>query len=104
MELNLRYDMNSPPFGTPHPVMYRTAIEQAAWADRLGFNQVFLAEHHGVFRDSGRFHRGEAAGIPGPSEEIRRRGFFSDQDVGFHRNDPILGIHHVDGRGEHASP
>ncbi len=48
MQLNLRYDMNSPPFGTPHPQMYRTAIEQAAWADKLGFTQVFLAEHHGA--------------------------------------------------------
>lgn len=28
--------------------MYRTAIEQAAWADKLGFTQVFLAEHHGA--------------------------------------------------------
>lgn len=48
MQLNLRYDMNSPPFGAPHPVMYRTAIEQATWADKLGFTQVFLAEHHGA--------------------------------------------------------
>jgi alkanesulfonate monooxygenase SsuD/methylene tetrahydromethanopterin reductase-like flavin-dependent oxidoreductase (luciferase family) len=48
VELNLRYDMNSPDFGAPHPAMYRTAIDQAAWADRLGFNQVFLAEHHGA--------------------------------------------------------
>lgn len=48
MELNLRYDMNSPPFGAPHPALYRAAIEQAAWADRQGFDQVFLAEHHGA--------------------------------------------------------
>lgn len=48
MQLNLRYDMNSPSFGTPHPAMYRTAIEQSAWADKLGFTQVFLAEHHGA--------------------------------------------------------
>lgn len=48
MQLNLRYDMNSPEFGAPHPLLYRTAIEQAAWADRLGFTQVFLAEHHGA--------------------------------------------------------
>ncbi len=48
MQLNLRYDMNSPAWGTAHPVMYRTAIEQAAWADKLGFTQVFLAEHHGA--------------------------------------------------------
>jgi alkanesulfonate monooxygenase SsuD/methylene tetrahydromethanopterin reductase-like flavin-dependent oxidoreductase (luciferase family) len=48
MQLNLRYDMNSPPFGAPHPVLSRTAIEQSVWADKLGFNQVFLAEHHGA--------------------------------------------------------
>ncbi|WP_374281370.1 LLM class flavin-dependent oxidoreductase [Novosphingobium sp.] len=48
MQLNLRYDMNSPSFGAPHPELYRTAIEQAAWADKLGFTQVFLAEHHGA--------------------------------------------------------
>lgn len=48
MQLNLRYDMNSPAWATPHPAMYRTAIDQAAWADKLGFTQVFLAEHHGA--------------------------------------------------------
>ncbi len=48
MELNLRYDMNSPDFGAPLPALYRAAIEQAQWADKLGFRQVFLAEHHGA--------------------------------------------------------
>lgn len=48
MELNLRYDMNSPPFGAPHATLYRTAIDQAVWADRLGFTTVYLAEHHGA--------------------------------------------------------
>lgn len=48
MELNLRYDMNSPDFGAPHTEMYRAAIEQSQWADELGFRQVFLAEHHGA--------------------------------------------------------
>ena len=48
MQLNLRYDMNTPDFGASHPAMYRAAIEQAAWADKLGFTQVFLAEHHGA--------------------------------------------------------
>ena len=48
MQLNLRYDMNSPPFGAPHAALYRAAIEQAAWADKLGFTQVFIAEHHGA--------------------------------------------------------
>jgi alkanesulfonate monooxygenase SsuD/methylene tetrahydromethanopterin reductase-like flavin-dependent oxidoreductase (luciferase family) len=48
VQLNLRYDMNSPDFGAPHPVLYRTAIEQSVWADQAGFDQVFLAEHHGA--------------------------------------------------------
>jgi alkanesulfonate monooxygenase SsuD/methylene tetrahydromethanopterin reductase-like flavin-dependent oxidoreductase (luciferase family) len=70
MELNLRYDMNSPPFGTPHPVMYRTAIEQAAWADRLGFNQVFLAEHHGAEHGYCPSSMVQAAAIFGATEQI----------------------------------
>lgn len=48
MQLNLRYDMNRPDFGASHVDLYRTAIEQAIWADRLGFAQVFIAEHHGA--------------------------------------------------------
>jgi alkanesulfonate monooxygenase SsuD/methylene tetrahydromethanopterin reductase-like flavin-dependent oxidoreductase (luciferase family) len=48
MQLNLRYDLNSPDFGAPHPALYRTAIEQSVWADTLGFDQVFIAEHHGA--------------------------------------------------------
>lgn len=48
MQLNLRYDMNRPEFGASHPALYRTAIDQAVWADKLGFTQVFLAEHHGA--------------------------------------------------------
>lgn len=48
MELNLRYDMNSPPFGAPQADLYKAAIEQAVWADKLGFSQVYLAEHHGA--------------------------------------------------------
>jgi alkanesulfonate monooxygenase SsuD/methylene tetrahydromethanopterin reductase-like flavin-dependent oxidoreductase (luciferase family) len=48
VQLNLRYDMNSPDFGASHPLLYRTAIEQSVWADQAGFDQVFLAEHHGA--------------------------------------------------------
>src|SRR5580693_8071659 len=71
MELHLRYDMNSPPFGAPHPVLYRTAIEQAAWADRLGFHSVYLAEHHGAehgYCPSPMIH---AASILGVTEQIK---------------------------------
>jgi alkanesulfonate monooxygenase SsuD/methylene tetrahydromethanopterin reductase-like flavin-dependent oxidoreductase (luciferase family) len=48
MLLNLRFDFNSPEFGAPRPQLYRAAIEQARWADRLGFHQVLIAEHHGT--------------------------------------------------------
>lgn len=48
MLLNLRYDMNRPDFGASHPALYRAAIDQSVWADGLGFDQVFLAEHHGA--------------------------------------------------------
>ena len=71
MELNLRYDMNSPPFGTPQPVMYRTAIEQAVWADRLGFTQVYLAEHHGAEHGYCPSSMVQAASIFGPTERIK---------------------------------
>ena len=71
MELNLRYDMNSPPFGTAQPVMYRTAIEQAVWADRLGFSQVYLAEHHGAEHGYCPSSMVQAASIFGPTERIK---------------------------------
>lgn len=48
MQLSLRYDMNSPPFGAPLPALYEAAVAQTAWADRLGFDMVYLAEHHGA--------------------------------------------------------
>ena len=47
-ELAIRYDLRSPDFATPHAVLYPTAVEQAVWADRLGFTTVYLAEHHGA--------------------------------------------------------
>ena len=48
MELALRYDMRAPAFGAPTAALYAASIEQCAWADRLGFNTVYLAEHHGA--------------------------------------------------------
>src|ERR1700733_10173978 len=48
MELALRYDMRAPVFGAPTAALYAASIEQCAWADRLGFNTVYLAEHHGA--------------------------------------------------------
>jgi len=48
MRLALRYDMRAPSFGAPAPTLYSASIEQSAWADRLGFETVYLAEHHGA--------------------------------------------------------
>ena len=70
MQLNLRYDMNSPSFGAPHTALYRTAIEQAAWADKLGFTQVFLAEHHGAEDGYCPSSMVQAASIFGVTEKI----------------------------------
>jgi alkanesulfonate monooxygenase SsuD/methylene tetrahydromethanopterin reductase-like flavin-dependent oxidoreductase (luciferase family) len=44
----LRYDLRCPPFSKASPQeLYATALEQCAWADRLGFAAVILSEHHG---------------------------------------------------------
>ena len=44
----LRYDLRCAPFdATSSAVLAATALEQCAWADRLGFATVTLSEHHG---------------------------------------------------------
>ena len=48
MRLALRYDMRSPSIGAPAAELYAASIEQCAWADTLGFETVYLAEHHGA--------------------------------------------------------
>jgi alkanesulfonate monooxygenase SsuD/methylene tetrahydromethanopterin reductase-like flavin-dependent oxidoreductase (luciferase family) len=48
VRLSLRYDMRAPAIGAPAPALYSAAIEQCAWGDRLGFETVYLAEHHGA--------------------------------------------------------
>ena len=45
--LTLSYDMRAPDFGAPAEVLYREALEQVSWADRVGFDTVFVNEHHG---------------------------------------------------------
>lgn len=46
MKLALRYDMRAPSIGAPAEALYHAALEQCAWADRVGFETVYLAEHH----------------------------------------------------------
>jgi alkanesulfonate monooxygenase SsuD/methylene tetrahydromethanopterin reductase-like flavin-dependent oxidoreductase (luciferase family) len=43
---SLTYDMRAPDFGAPPPALYEAALEQCAWADRVGFDAVSLLEHH----------------------------------------------------------
>jgi alkanesulfonate monooxygenase SsuD/methylene tetrahydromethanopterin reductase-like flavin-dependent oxidoreductase (luciferase family) len=42
----LAYDMRAPEFGAAPVDLYRAAIQQCTWADRLGFSTVTLMEHH----------------------------------------------------------
>ncbi len=46
MELVVSYDMRAPDFGAPATDLYAAALDQAAWADELGFDLIGLGEHH----------------------------------------------------------
>jgi alkanesulfonate monooxygenase SsuD/methylene tetrahydromethanopterin reductase-like flavin-dependent oxidoreductase (luciferase family) len=48
MRLSLRYDMRQPDPDAQREELYQAAIEQCAWADRLGFDAVYIGEHHGA--------------------------------------------------------
>lgn len=45
--LTLSYDLRSPHFGARPDALYRAALDQADWADRVGFDAVQVMEHHG---------------------------------------------------------
>lgn len=43
----IRYDLRTAPeIGAPHEALYGAALEQAAWADRIGLDAVVVSEHH----------------------------------------------------------
>ncbi|MCF8588935.1 LLM class flavin-dependent oxidoreductase [Gordonia sp. HY285] len=48
MKLALRYDMRTPDIGVGSPEQYAAVLDHAAWADEVGFETVYLAEHHGA--------------------------------------------------------
>lgn len=48
IRLALRYDMRAPAIGAPASSLYPAAVEQCAFGDRVGFDTVYLAEHHGA--------------------------------------------------------
>ncbi len=43
----LSYDLRAPDFGAPARELWAAALDQAEWADALGFDAVGLGEHHG---------------------------------------------------------
>jgi alkanesulfonate monooxygenase SsuD/methylene tetrahydromethanopterin reductase-like flavin-dependent oxidoreductase (luciferase family) len=48
MRLGLRFDMRAPGVGASASELYAAAIDMAEWADELGFDTVYFAEHHGA--------------------------------------------------------
>jgi hypothetical protein len=44
--LSLGFDMRAPDFGPSENDLYQAAVDIAEWAERLGFEQVTLNEHH----------------------------------------------------------
>jgi len=46
VKLEISYDMRAPDFGAPARELYAAALDQAAWADDLGFDNIGLGEHH----------------------------------------------------------
>lgn len=47
VQIWLRCDLRGPDFGTPTRKLARIHLEQAAWADKCGFDSIQLPEHHG---------------------------------------------------------
>jgi alkanesulfonate monooxygenase SsuD/methylene tetrahydromethanopterin reductase-like flavin-dependent oxidoreductase (luciferase family) len=49
VNFGLWYDFRNPPPSTlPFEALYRASLEQIAWAETLGFDSVWLTEHHFV--------------------------------------------------------
>lgn len=46
VSVTMRYDMRRAPGSAPHRALYSAMIEQAKWADQLGFTTISLSEHH----------------------------------------------------------
>jgi alkanesulfonate monooxygenase SsuD/methylene tetrahydromethanopterin reductase-like flavin-dependent oxidoreductase (luciferase family) len=70
MMLGLRYDLRAPAFGAPAPALYRAALEQCAWADKVGFDFVAVSEHHGSEDGYCPSPMVLAAGIAGATQNI----------------------------------
>jgi alkanesulfonate monooxygenase SsuD/methylene tetrahydromethanopterin reductase-like flavin-dependent oxidoreductase (luciferase family) len=47
VKVTVSFDMRAPSWGTPAAILYPAAVEMAAFADRIGVDQIGLMEHHG---------------------------------------------------------
>ena len=45
--ITISFDMRSPEWAAPTPSLYRAAIEMAAYAEKIGADQIGLMQHHG---------------------------------------------------------
>jgi alkanesulfonate monooxygenase SsuD/methylene tetrahydromethanopterin reductase-like flavin-dependent oxidoreductase (luciferase family) len=45
-KLTIAFNLRAPDWGPPAAELYDAAVEMSAWADRAGFDEVFLSEHH----------------------------------------------------------
>ena len=49
----LHYDFRAPAFGPPAADLYAAALEQCAWGEGVGFDEVVISSHHGCDDDYG---------------------------------------------------
>lgn len=49
----LHYDFRAPDFGPPAADLYAAALEQCAWGEDVGFDEVVISSHHGCEDDYG---------------------------------------------------
>jgi alkanesulfonate monooxygenase SsuD/methylene tetrahydromethanopterin reductase-like flavin-dependent oxidoreductase (luciferase family) len=71
MELALHFDLRAPEIGPSVDELYRTAIEQCAWAEKRGFDLAILSCHHGCDDDYGSSQIVTAAGIASRTSTMR---------------------------------
>jgi alkanesulfonate monooxygenase SsuD/methylene tetrahydromethanopterin reductase-like flavin-dependent oxidoreductase (luciferase family) len=48
MRVDMRLNMQSPPWATPLPQMYAAGLAMATWADEQGLDAIRIGEHHGT--------------------------------------------------------
>ena len=47
IRISLSFDMRAPDWGTPTAELYKASLEMAAYADKMGVDQIGLMQHHG---------------------------------------------------------